>query len=118
MPRSGPGPAWLTDCRRHHRTAGGTGSATMIPWATPCHRAPPDRRDRMRAATWIGGLMGCLLVVGTAAAQTPGDSYIRVPTAGIRGGPSVVYPVTGYLRQGQPVHVVKDEGDFLAVTPP
>lgn len=71
----------------------------------------------MRAAMWIAGLLGCLLPASVRA-QSEGDATVKVPAAAVRGGPSVVYPVTAYLRQGQPVHIVKDAGEFVAITPP
>jgi SH3-like domain-containing protein len=72
----------------------------------------------MRAAMWITGLVVWLLPPAMVRAQTGGDATVKVPAAAIRGGPSIVYPVTAYLRQGQPVHIVKDSGEFLAITPP
>ncbi|MFO0809651.1 MAG: hypothetical protein U0746_13585 [Gemmataceae bacterium] len=45
-------------------------------------------------------------------------AVVRVPSAEVRGGKSSIFPVTGYLRQGQPVQVVRDEGDYLAIAPP
>ena len=72
----------------------------------------------MRAATWITGLVVTLASTAALRAQSGGDATVQVPAAAVRGGPSVVYPVTAYLRQGQPVHVVKDAGEFVAITPP
>src|SRR5947199_525565 len=72
----------------------------------------------MRATTWIAGLVAWLLLATPLHAQTGGDATIKASAAAVRGGPSVVYPVTAYLRQGQPVHIVKDAGEFLAITPP
>jgi hypothetical protein len=43
---------------------------------------------------------------------------IRVPTAEVRGGKSQIYPVTGSLRQGAPVRVLREEDGWLAITPP
>src|SRR5262245_28433285 len=72
----------------------------------------------MRAATWITGPVVCLMAATGLRAQTGGDASVKVPAAAVRGGPSIVYPVTAYLRQGQPIHVVKDAGEFVAITPP
>lgn len=72
----------------------------------------------MRVGIWIAGLAMYVLSASPLRAQTDGEATVKAPTAAVRGGPSIVYPVTAYLRQGQPVHVVKATGEFLAITPP
>jgi SH3-like domain-containing protein len=74
----------------------------------------------MRKAGWFGGVLATLACAGLAAAQTTaGDASIRVPRAEVRGRNSTIYPVTSVLRQGDPVHIVRPEGDeWLAITPP
>jgi hypothetical protein len=73
----------------------------------------------MRAWGWVGGLVGWLSMAGALGAQTANfDAAVRVPMAEVRGGPSDVFPVTGRLRQGQPVHIVGERDGFYAITPP
>src|SRR5438093_1137194 len=62
-------------------------------------------------------VVGWLVCASAALAQTT-TAVIRVPSAEVRGGKSTIFPVTGYLRQGQPVQILRDEGDFYAIAPP
>lgn len=71
-----------------------------------------------RAASWIGGLMGCVALTGAATADDVKDGTIRVPTAEVRGGRSEIFPITGTLRQGQAVRIKGEEGGFCAIIPP
>jgi hypothetical protein len=72
-----------------------------------------------RATIWFGGLVGWLALTGSLTAQTEGrDATIRVPWAEVRGNRSELFPVTGMLRQGQPVRVIREEDGYLAITPP
>jgi hypothetical protein len=59
-------------------------------------------------------------LAGALCAQaTPSyDAKVNVPVADVRGGPSDIFPVTGRLRQGQPVHVVSEQNGYFAITPP
>jgi uncharacterized protein YgiM (DUF1202 family) len=66
-----------------------------------------------------------LAFVLTASITVPGiataagyDAVITKPVTEVRGGQSTVYPVTGMLRQGSRVHVVREEGNWVAITPP
>jgi hypothetical protein len=60
-----------------------------------------------------------LILTAPAAAQSSfGDAVVRVPAAEIRGGKSSIYPVTGLLRLGMPVKILRDEDGWLAITPP
>ena len=68
---------------------------------------------RARLAT----IVGTLLVTANVVAQT-GDATVRIPAAEIRGGKSSIYPVTGSLRQGMPVKILREEDGWLAITPP
>ena len=43
---------------------------------------------------------------------------VHTPSANVRGGRSEIFPITGYLRQGQSVHIVNEDGDFYGVLPP
>lgn len=52
------------------------------------------------------------------AQPAPNDATVRVPAAEIRGGKSAIYPVTGSLRQGTPVRILREEDDWFAITPP
>jgi hypothetical protein len=72
----------------------------------------------MRAAAWVGGLVGWLGLAGAALAQAGGDATVRVPAAEVRGGRSDIFPVTGILRQGQSIRVLREEDGYLAITPP
>lgn len=55
----------------------------------------------------------------TASAQpAPNDATVRIPSAEIRGGKSTIYPVTGSLRQGMPVRILREDDDWYAITPP
>lgn len=64
-------------------------------------------------------VIGMSFVAATAKGQGPaGDAMVRIPNAEIRGGKSTIYPVTGALRQGMPVRVLREEDGWLAITPP
>ncbi len=63
-------------------------------------------------------VVGWLALVPWAVAQAPATAVVRSPSAEVRGGKSSIFPVTGYLRQGQPVQVLKDEDDYYAIAPP
>jgi hypothetical protein len=67
---------------------------------------------------WVGGLVGCLTLVSGLSAREARDATVRVPTADVRGGRSAVFPVTGYLRQGQTVRIVGEDDDYCAIVPP
>jgi hypothetical protein len=71
-----------------------------------------------RAVRWVGGLLGVLALSGSVPAEDAKEATIRVPTAEIRGGRSEVFPITGYLRQGQAVRIINEEGEFCAIVPP
>jgi hypothetical protein len=71
-----------------------------------------------RATVWIGGLIGWLTLVGSLPARDAKDATVRVPSADVRGGRSEIFPITGYVRQGQTVRIIGDEGDFCAIVPP
>jgi hypothetical protein len=72
----------------------------------------------MRSAG-LATMFGWLALAATAAAQSNvGDALIRVPAAEVRGGKSTIYPVTGSIRQGMPVKVLREEDGWLAITPP
>src|SRR5437868_4415151 len=59
-------------------------------------------------------------VASAAHAQTATgyDAVIQKTSVEVRGGRSAVYPITGTLRQGMRVHVVREESGWLAITPP
>lgn len=63
-------------------------------------------------------VVGWLAFAPWAVAQAPTTAVVRVPSAEVRGGKSSIFPVTGFLRQYQPVQILKDEGDFYAIAPP
>ncbi|HEY1376899.1 MAG TPA: hypothetical protein VGF55_08895 [Gemmataceae bacterium] len=71
-----------------------------------------------RAAFHIGGLVGWLGLAGGLLAADTKDATVRVPTAEVRGGRSEIFPITGYLRQGQSVHIEREEDGYYAVVPP
>jgi hypothetical protein len=71
-----------------------------------------------RAASWIGGLMGCVALTGAATADDVKDGTVRLPTAAVRGGPSEIFPITGSLRQGQAVRIRGEESGVCAIIPP
>src|SRR5262245_50132131 len=76
----------------------------------------------MRVWIWVSSLFVALGIVGQLTAQTGGfEARVRVPTADVRGGPSEIFPSTGRLQKGQPVHVVGEVGEkdgFWEITPP
>jgi hypothetical protein len=43
---------------------------------------------------------------------------VRAPNTEVRGGRSEIFPITGYLRQGQVVRIVNEEGGFYGILPP
>src|SRR5205807_5411024 len=60
-----------------------------------------------------------LAFAGDSVAQTDGkDATVRVPWAEVRGNRSELFPVTGMLRQGQAVRVLREEDGYFAVVPP
>lgn len=73
----------------------------------------------MRAISLFSGLA---LVIGSAAGArgqtTPFDATIAIPEVQVHSGPSEKFYPTGKLRQGSPVHVIKEENGWLAITPP
>jgi hypothetical protein len=72
----------------------------------------------MRSAC-LAALIGWLVLAATAAAQSNlGDALVRIPAAEVRGGKSTIFPVTGSLRQGMPVKILREEDGWLAITPP
>ncbi|HEX4591703.1 MAG TPA: hypothetical protein VH120_17330 [Gemmataceae bacterium] len=71
-----------------------------------------------RVARWVGGLAGLVLFAGGLMAQDAKDATVKAPSAEVRGGRSEVFPITGYLRQGQAVRVVNEDGGFCAIVPP
>ncbi len=71
-----------------------------------------------RVVGGIGGLVGWLGLVCGAFAQDGRDATVRVPTAEVRGGQSEIFPITGYLRQGQSVRILREEGGYYAIVPP
>jgi SH3-like domain-containing protein len=62
---------------------------------------------------WLAGLF-----VAMGAPAFAADAVVRVPKAEVRGGRSTVFPVTATLRSGHPVHVVREEDNWLAIAPP
>src|SRR5256885_11149415 len=72
----------------------------------------------MRAWGWVGGVVGWLGLAGGLWAQAGGDASVRMPAAEVRGKPSEIMEPVGQLRQGQRVHVVREEDRFFAITPP
>jgi len=67
----------------------------------------------------LTALIGSLLTTSMAAAQSAvGDATVRAPAADVRGGKSAIYPITGSLRQGMPVKILREEDGWLAITPP
>lgn len=72
-----------------------------------------------RAVTLVGGMIAWLGVTAGLNAQTEGrDATVRVQWAEVRGKPSQLAPVTGMLRQGAAVRVLREEDGYLAITPP
>jgi hypothetical protein len=71
-----------------------------------------------RAARSVGVLVGWLALSATAPAADVQDGVIRVTTAEVRGGRSEIFPITGFLRQGQAVRIKGEEGGFCAIIPP
>jgi hypothetical protein len=71
-----------------------------------------------RAAGWVGGAIGWLVVAGGLCAQEGKDAVVRTPNVEVRGGRSEIFPITGYLRQGQVVRIVNEEGGFYGIVPP
>jgi len=63
-------------------------------------------------------LAGFLVAAATSAPAAAADAVVRIPKAEVRGGRSTVFPVTGTLRYGQPVRIVREEDNWLAITPP
>jgi SH3-like domain-containing protein len=57
-------------------------------------------------------------VAKTSAQSTPNDIVIRQSTVEVRGGQSSIFPVTGYLRQGQAIRILREEKEWLAIAPP
>src|SRR5262245_55057028 len=80
----------------------------------------PEGRHAMRTGCWVGGLVGWLGLAGALGAQTTAgfSARVSVPVAEVRGGPSDIFPVTGRLRQGEPVHVVGEDNGFYKITSP
>lgn len=71
----------------------------------------------MRAAI----LALCAVALTPAAGWSqaaPYDAVVQKPMAEIRGGRSAIFPVTGVLRQGQSVRVLREEAGWLAIAPP
>jgi hypothetical protein len=66
----------------------------------------------------VGGLATWLALAGGLCAQDGKDATVSASAAEIRGGRSEVFPITGYLRQGQAVRVLREEGEFCAIVPP
>jgi hypothetical protein len=63
-----------------------------------------------RSNGWTWGLIGWLCLTGGLLAQTEGrDATVRTQWAEVRGNRSELFPVTGMLRQGQPVRVLRVE---------
>lgn len=73
----------------------------------------------MRNVRWLGGVVGLLGAIGPVAAQAvTGDAVIRQQQAEVRGRDSTLISVTGVLRRGQHITVIRDDGDWLAIQPP
>jgi hypothetical protein len=72
----------------------------------------------LRAACWIGGTFGWLALTGGLWAQDAKEATVRATMADVRGGRSEIFPITGYLRQGQAVRIVNEEGGFYGIVPP
>src|SRR3954452_4769385 len=67
----------------------------------------------------LAALIGSLLTTALATAQSAvGDATIRAPAAEVRGGKSAIFPITGSLRQGMTVKILRDEDGWLEITPP
>src|SRR5262245_46644850 len=58
------------------------------------------------------------LVGATIAQSTRSDVIIRQSSVEVRGGQSSIFPITGYLRQGQTIRVIREEKEWLAIAPP
>ena len=64
-------------------------------------------------------LLATVMCVGGLRAQTAAtDIVVRQPSIEVRGGRSSIFPITGYLRQGQTVRIIRDENGWLAIAPP
>lgn len=65
------------------------------------------------------GALLLFVATATAADAPPRPAAVRATGAELRGGKSSIFPVTGYLRPGQFVWVVREEDkDWLAIVPP
>jgi hypothetical protein len=76
----------------------------------------------MRRAFWISAWT-CLFVVTASAWADPEhdkeyNTVIAVPEVQVRSGASPKFYATSVLHQGDPVHVLKEEDGWLAITPP
>jgi SH3-like domain-containing protein len=70
-----------------------------------------------RNAIWI--VLVCFSFGAAASAQTPPyDAEIKQRVAEVRGGQSSIYPVTNRLSAGTRVRVKREEGTWLAISPP
>ncbi len=73
----------------------------------------------MRASRiWCGLFAGLGLAAAAHGQTVPFDATISRPQVEVRSGPSEKLYATGRLRQGASVHVLKEENDWLAITPP
>jgi hypothetical protein len=64
-------------------------------------------------------VVGLLIGAGIAPGQsTAYNAIILKPYAEVRGGRSSIFPVTGVVRQNFAVRVQREEGGWLAITPP
>ncbi len=71
-----------------------------------------------QVAAWIGGATGWLALASGLYADEAKDAAVRTPTAEVRGRGSEIFPITGYLRQGDAVRIVTEEGGFCGIIPP
>lgn len=87
--------------------------------------AVDDRNGSVRV-DHSGAVMGRLIAIialleitaACHAQTTPTEIVIRQPSVEVRGGQSSIFPITGYLRQGQSVRIQREENGWLAITPP
>jgi hypothetical protein len=70
-----------------------------------------------RATGWIAALVGGLGLAGGLRARDATDATVKTQ-AEIRGGQSEVFPITGFLRPGQTVRILREADGYLAIVPP